>query len=60
MVTKISSTSQEVLALLANKNASDVVFFRVDLGKENKGFYALTIKELYKRRKEPFPAKIEI
>jgi hypothetical protein len=43
-------------------NASDVVFYRMEVksGKEYKGFYAFTVTEIYKRRKNPFPSVISI
>jgi hypothetical protein len=61
-VTRVDKLSLAVLSKFTDKNASDLIFFRVELpaSNDNKGFYAITVKELYKRRKEPFPSKIGI
>ena len=51
----------EAKAAIAEKNASDLAVFKIVLPtSENKAIVRLSVKELYKRRKEPFPHKISI
>ena len=52
----------DIRKTLTEKNTSDVVIFKISCPKEDSksGIVGLTIKELYKRRKEPFPAKVSI
>jgi oligosaccharyltransferase complex subunit alpha (ribophorin I) len=45
------------------KNASDTVFYKIDTkaaDQSGKGVFSITVREIYKRRKEAFPAKISI
>jgi hypothetical protein len=42
---------------------TDIVVFKIDIkagDQSGKGVVGITINELYKRRKEPFPAKVAI
>ena len=45
------------------RNASDTVFYKIEIkssaDQSGKGV-SLSVREIYKRRKEPFPAKITI
>ena len=51
----------DVKNVISEKNASDIVVFKVVLpNSESKAVVRITIKELYKRRKEPFPHKVSI
>ena len=58
-VAEIKNT--EAKAAIAEKNASDLVVFKLVVPtSENKAIVRVSVKELYKRRKEPFPHKISI
>jgi hypothetical protein len=53
--------NSDAKSAIAEKNASDIILFKIVLPtSESKAVVRLTIKELYKRRKEPFPSKISI
>ena len=65
---KVASTTPSKLPAdlqntLNQKNVTDIVIFKIDIktgDQSGKGVVGITINELYKRRKEPFPAKIAI
>ena len=62
-VTREDHVNPIVLRKYTNKNdTSDVVFFRFEVNnpKDYNGFYAFTVTEYYKRRKNPFPSVISI
>ena len=58
-IIRLDTIPASVLSLYTKKNASDVIFFRITL-KLSKGSAAFVVKELYKRRKTPFPSVISI
>jgi hypothetical protein len=58
-VKRIDSIPASVLSKYTDKNASDVTFYQLNL-RLQKGSVVFTIKELYKRRKSPFPSIISI
>lgn len=53
---------EEVKKAIKEKNASDIAIFKITYPKEDvkSGIIGLTVKELYKRRKDPFPSKVQI
>ena len=58
-VERVTKVPNEIQRVINNKNASDIVIFKIDTQgalQSGKGVYALTIREIYKRRKEPFPS----
>lgn len=58
-ITRVEQLESSVLRRFTNaENASDLVFYTIQLPKSNLNTF--TVKELYKRRKEPFPATIKI
>jgi Ribophorin I len=59
-VTRVDQIAPSVLSQYSTKkNTSDVIFFRID-AKLSKGSTIMTVKELYKRRKQPFPSVISL
>jgi hypothetical protein len=61
-IEKLKVIPVEIQKIIDEKNSSDVKVYRVSFEKDNtyKGSLSLKFRELYKRRIEPFPAKVGI
>ncbi len=62
-VEKVNKIPAELQKVVSEKNASDTVFFKIETktsDQSGKGVNSITVREIYKRRKEPFPAKVSI
>ncbi len=61
--TTLQKLPTELKTTLNQKNATDILVYKIDVKAADttgKGIVGVTIKELYKRRKEPFPSQIAI
>lgn len=60
-VTKVDTLPPHFLKLIQQKNADDLLFFRIDLDTpDTDGVNHIQIREMFKHRKEPFPKAIDI
>ena len=58
-VEKVNKIPADLQSIVSEKNASDTVFFKIETkssDQSGKGVFSITVREIYKRRKEPFPA----
>ncbi len=59
---KITQYPSDLQQLVAGKEANDVTFYRITIENEqsSQATISISVKETYKRRKDPFPSTIAI
>lgn len=59
-VERVKLLPASLRAVVEEKNAHDLAIFKISTEEATKGVLGLSIKEVYKRRKEPFPSTVKI
>lgn len=58
-IERVAVLPKNLQAVSGGANSSDWIYFRIDLeGAQEGGVVELGVRELHKRRREPFPSKI--
>lgn len=61
-VKKVDVALKELMKTIEKYNATDINIYQIEILKDQvlQGLFSLTVREVYKRRKEPFPSTVSI